>query len=318
MAMTLSPFGQIKKANRILLDKAGQRIAAREAADNIVANEAGRVTVGAAERTAANQVKNTAGKYANGYRRASFTEAVTNSAKLGAEIGEATGLGFVGAGIVGATAGAVRGLGKVGVSMLSPKARSVYRALEESALHKYQAVYDKLLPKTQFGRAAAIYGGRVARNTIASGFSEAAEEAVQYLNSNEDYASKYGWNGMSLADAFINDFYQGTRVANTYLAMLGLTDSELMSDPEYWSNYQGGFALSMFHTGTIRMAVEGYNAYKEMPIHNAILTTGIMNRELEAHDRAANTEFARQAMRKRTDETLDVLDWMERNDSRRE
>ena len=318
MLMTITPVSQVKKAARIILEKKGQRIAAREAADNIVANEAGRVTIGSAERTAAKQaVKNTNGTYSNGYRKVGFAEAVFNSAEAGAALGEATGLGFVGAGIVGATAGAVRGLGKAGVSMLSPKARGVYRALEEAALHKYQAVYDKLLPKSQFGKAVAIYGGRMARNTIASGFSEAAEEAVQYLNSKQDYASKYGWGGMSLADAFINDFYQGTRVANTYLAMLGLSNSELMNDPEYWANYQGGFALSMFHTGAIRMGVEGYNAYKEMPVHNAILTSAIMNRELEAHDRAANVELARQAMRKRTDETLAVLDWMEKNDSRR-
>ena len=202
--------------------------------------------------------------------------------------------------------------------MLSPKARSVYRALEEAAIHKYQGVYDKLLPNSKFGKAVAIYGARTARNTIASGLTEGAEEAVQYLNSHEDYASKYGWNGMSLSDMVVNDLYQGNRVFNTYMAMFGLSNSELMNDPEYWSNYRGGFALSMLHTGTIRLGIEGFNAYKEIPTHSAIITSNIMQREMEAHDRAANVEFARQAMRNRSDETLSVLDWMERNDSRRE
>ena len=320
LLFTVTPMQQFKKGSKILLNKAGSRIAEREVSGNIIGDAAGRVTVESAERSAASQAaKNTAsGTYSNGFRRSTFSEAVINSVKAGAALGEISGLGFVGAGIAGAAAGVVRGMGKLGISMLSPKARSVYRALEEAALHKYQGIYDRLLFNNKFARAAQIYGGRAARNTLASGFIEGAEEAVQYLNSKEDYASKYGWGGMSLADAFINDIYQGSRVFNTYMAMLGLSNSELMSDPEYWTNYRGGFALSMLHTGAIRMAVEGFDAYKEMPVHNAIITSGIMNRELEAHDRAANVEFARQAMRKRTDETLSVLDWMQQNDARRE
>jgi hypothetical protein len=147
--------------------------------------------------------------------------------------------------------------------------------------------------------------------------SEAAEESVQYINSKDDFASKYGWSGMSIGDAISRDLYSGARVFNTYAALLGLSDSELVNDPEYWANWKGGFALSGIHTGIMRFATEGYNAYREIPVHAALIETATMNRELDKKDRAANVEFARQAMRNRTNETLEVLDWMERNDSRR-
>jgi hypothetical protein len=39
--------------------------------------------------------------------------------------------------------------------------------------------------------------------------------------------------------------------------------------------------------------VEGFNAYREIPVHNAILESAVMNRELDKKDRAANVEFAR-------------------------
>jgi hypothetical protein len=68
----------------------------------------------------------------------------------------------------------------------------------------------------------------------------------------------------------------------------------------------------------MRIGAEGFNAYREIPVHKAILESAVMNRELDSKDRAANVEFARQAMRKRSSETLAVLDWMEKNDSRRE
>lgn len=163
-----------------------------------------------------------------------------------------------------------------------------------------------------------IFGAKTARAVAASQLSEAAEEAVQYLNSKEDFASKYGWGGMSLGDMIVNDIYQGARVFNSYMALLGLSDSELLNDAEYWANAKGGFALGGLHTGIMRFAMEGASAYKEYKVHPQILASGVMNREADMKDRASNVEFARQAMRRRTPETLAVLDWMQENDSRRE
>jgi hypothetical protein len=228
------------------------------------------------------------------------------------------GFGFPGEVIGGIAGGATGAVYKLGIDMLPVRARNLYRTLSEGTRHKYQDLYDKLLPNSKFGKAAALYGARAAKVTVANQLSEAAEEAVQYLNSKEDYASKYGWGGASISEAIAYDLYQGARVFNAYGALLGITNSEFLNDPEYWANWKGGFALSGVHTGIMRVATEGYNAYREIPVHSAILESAVMNRELDKKDRAANVEFARQAMRKRGNETLEVLDWMERNDSRRE
>ena len=107
-----------------------------------------------------------------------------------------------------------------------------------------------------------IFGAKTARAVAASQMSEAAEEAVQYLNSKEDFASKYGWGGMSIGDMIVNDVYQGARVFDSYMSLLGLSNSELLNDAEYWANAKGGFALGGLHTGVMRLAIEGPSAYK--------------------------------------------------------
>jgi hypothetical protein len=297
--VSVTPTGSIRKAASLYADRIGARIA-EEAGETVAAGKAAREI------------------YANGFRRKPLSQSIATGFARGAAVGEMSGFGFAGE-IIGGTAGAMANVaGRLGISKLSPSARNLYRTIEQQALHKYQNIYDKLLPNSKFGKAVAIYGGRAVKNTSASAMSETAEEAVQYLNSNEDYASKYGWNGMSFVDAIANDIYQGARVFNSYGALLGLTNSELLNDAEYWANAKGGFALGGLHTGVIRVGMEGFNAYRRIPTHEAILTSSIMNRELDAKDRASNVEFARQAMRKRTEETLSVLDWMEKNDSRRE
>lgn len=245
-------------------------------------------------------------------------EVLKGSFSKGAVIGEMAGFGVAGEVIGGSAYTLGKAAAKLGVEKLPAGTRNLFRSIEQKVMHKYQDVYDKLLPKSKFGKAAAIYGARSARIASASMMSEAAEEAAQYLNSKEDYAAKYGWGGMSIADAIFNDIYQGARIFNSYGALLGITESELLNDAEYWTNAQGGFALGGIHTGTIRAASEIYNAYREIPVHAAILESAVMNRELDKKDRASNVEFAKQAMRRRTAETLSVLDWMQKNDSRRE
>ena len=257
-------------------------------------------------------------KAANMYLGEQGVKILSGNYAKGAAIGEMAGFGVAGEVIGGSAYTLGHTLAKAGIEQLPTRAKNLFRSIEQGVMHKYQDVYDKLLPSSKFGKAAAIYGTRAAKTTSASMMSEGAEEAVQYLNSKEDYAKKYGWDGMSISDAIFNDIYQGARVFNSYGALLGITESDLLNDAEYWSNVQGGFALGGIHTGTVRAGVEGFNAYREIPVHNAILESAVMNRELDKKDRAANVEFARQAMRRRTNETLEVLDWMERNDSRRE
>jgi hypothetical protein len=100
-------------------------------------------------------------------------------------------------------------------------------------MNKYQNVYDKLLPK-DWMRIGARYGLNAARRGFMQATSEGAEEGVQYLNSKEDFASKYGFGNASLGDLIINDFVQGGRVAEAYLSLMGIGNSKLDDDLEFW------------------------------------------------------------------------------------
>lgn len=317
--LTLTPTAWLKKAATVKFNKMTDRWIV-DAAEDVVTDGAGRVTARSAAKAMNKKAINDATRetYANGFRKGSFAETFTKGANRGAAIGEMTGFGFTGQAIGWVGGGALNTAARIGLSALSPAARAAYRTAEGAVIHKFQNIYDKLLPSSEFGRAVWIYGGKTARATAASQLSEAAEEAVQYLNSKEDFASRYGWGGMSIGDMIVNDIYQGARVFDSYMSLFGLSNSELLNDAEYWANAKGGFALGGVHTGTMRAAIEGANAYKEYGIHSSILTSNVMNREAELRDRAANVEFARQAMRNRTSETISVLDWMQKNDRRRE
>jgi hypothetical protein len=131
----------------------------------------------------------------------------------------------------------------------------------ERAMYKYQGVLDKMFTNNG-SKLAAKYGVRIARNAATDALSEGAEEGVQYLNSLKNYAEEYGWGGMSLGDMIATDFMQGTRVANAYLSLLGLTNSELKNDAEFWNNVKGGFALGGLHTGVISAITETKGAIR--------------------------------------------------------
>jgi len=66
-------------------------------------------------------------------------------------------------------------------------------------------IYDKLLPK-DWMRLAYKYGINAANRGIRSTLSEGAEEGVQYLNSKEDFASKYGFRTPNISELLANDW----------------------------------------------------------------------------------------------------------------
>jgi len=148
--------------------------------------------------------------------------------------------------------------------------------------------------------------------------SEAAEEAVQYLNEKEDFASKYGWSTPSIPDLIWNDLRQGGRVLNSYLSLLGITESELKDDQEYWANVKGGFALGGLHTAVMSAVSNATEAAGKYKVADAILKSSVMNRELDKLNRASNTELARQVMVGRAKDVEDMLRDMEAQDARRE
>ena len=139
--------------------------------------------------------------------------------------------------------------------------------------------------------------------------SESAEEGVQYLNSKEDFASKYGFGNASLGDLIINDFVQGGRVAEAYLSLMGIGNSKLDDDLEFWQNVKGGFALGGmggFHPGQlINFYGNVKNAVRQYKTDQFIRQSAVMNRERNRLDRAANVAFAEQAMNGRGAEIIE-------------
>ena len=149
--------------------------------------------------------------------------------ETGATIMDSLGFGY-GGHIIGGTIGAItKPVFKLGASMLPETFRADIADLGRAFMHKYRWVYDKLLPK-QWMRLAAKYGLNAINRGVISGLSEGAEEGVQYLNSQEDFASKFGFSVPNIADLLANDWAQGRRVASAYMALLGLSKSELSDD----------------------------------------------------------------------------------------
>jgi hypothetical protein len=207
--VSVTPTGSMRKAAGLAIDRFGSRFITKELAEEVVADEAGRVTAKVAGREAAKEAaERSAGTaYKNGFSKKTLSQSMAEGFTRGATAGEMAGFGLAGE-MVGGSVGALGNAAvRLGIEKLPVRARNLFRSIEEGVMHKYQDVYDKLLPHSNFGKAAAIYGARAAKATAASMMSEAAEEGVQYLNSKENYAAKYGWDGMSIADAFINDIY---------------------------------------------------------------------------------------------------------------
>jgi len=298
-----------------VLDKMRSSASGRVAAE---ASEAASETVESGAKRAAQ------GKYANGFRRSdrTFTQAFRSGYSKGSEMADILGFGYAGHVVGGLAGGTAEGLGHAARQALNPRLRAAFDAFEEKAMIKYQGVLDKLTPEKAWQQALLKYGMKAGGRNLAIGFSEAAEEAVQYLNSKEDFASKYGWAGMSLGDMIANDVKQGGRVLDAYLSLVGLSNSELKDDEEYWSNLKGGFILGGMPMAnpsgiiqTVGNTVYGYNEYKTQ---DAMISAGVMNREYDKMNRASNAEMARQAFQNHEQHVLNVIDQMEAADRRRE
>lgn len=195
------------------------------------------------------------------------------------------------------------------------------RDLTDDLMFKYQAIYDKLLPK-DWMRIAFAYGMNTTRRGVLQGMSEGAEEGVQYLNSKEDFAGRYGFGSASLGDLIVNDFTQGGRIKDAYLSLFGIGNSPLDTDQEFWQNVKGGFALGGmggFHPGQV-MNVYGNvrNAVRQYTTNEMIARSAVLNRALDQKDRASNTLFAKLAMANREVEVSNRMKQLYEQDRRRE
>ena len=306
-------FGAIKKE----VTEGAEKVASKLKVDAL-----GRVGVAEAKNAAKQTVEEAAGTtYKNGFRKTARTigDAAKHGYKVGSATGDMLGFGFAGHTIGGVIGGTLESGAHVAMK-LNPAMQRAVESFADKAMIKYQGVIDKLTPHKAWQQALLKYGLRTGKRFAATGFSEGAEEAAQYLNSKKDW-SEYGWGGLTLSEMISNDLQQGGRILNAYMSLFGLSNSELKDDQEFWSNLKGGFALGGIGVdpmNVVQVAGNLVHGYKEYSTQNYIMTNGVMDREYNNANRAANTDVAKLALMNREAYVMDYMDAMEKADSKRE
>ena len=321
LAMNFLPTKPLTKAGDVVLD--GGKVLSKKLVNKVAKTKAGKVISSVSGEAARNAAEQTAERYANGFRRptSTFKSRISSGYDIGSAVGESLGFGYGGRIVFGGAGAVAREVAHQGSKLLTSQAKAFVRRYGDQIMNKYQNVYDKLLPK-DWMRIAVRYGLNATRRGLTQAMSEGAEEGVQYLNSKEDLASKYGFGNASLGDLIINDFVQGGRVTEAYLSLMGIGNSKLDDDLEFWQNVKGGFALGGmggFHPGQlINFYGNVKNAVRQYKTDQFIRQSAVMNRERNRLDRAANVAFAEQAMNGRGAEVIESMQTMYRNDRRRE
>ena len=326
-AIELTPMGAAyNKARGFVfnqLDKLGERIASKELVNEVTAQAGGKVTAKVAnEATKAATVeaeKKAGQRYVNGFRRATTSEAFKHGAEVGAATAAAAGHGIVGTTVAGAIGGTVNAGLNLAKAALKPSQRAIINKFEEIALNKYQKFYDTMFFNKEWAKLVAKYGVKSAKSAALSGFTEGAEEAVQYMNSLEDYASKYGFGGMSISDLIANDIAQGSKVMDAYLSVLGLGHSEYLNDEEWWQNWQGGFVLGGARIGTMKVPFKGVQGLaRELNTYYELAKESGASREADKISRQSYRTIAKEIMNGKSDAVMNVLNHLEEQDRRRE
>lgn len=309
--------------------KAGKRAIYKNLLGKTVVDDAGNLAVRAAEESAESAAVNAARqveKYSNGYAKSrSLKEAFKKGYGAGSTIGESAGFGYGGSVVGGSVLGSANAATYLAKKALPENLRHAIDDIGERAMYKFQHIYDKIAPK-QWQKLALAYTGNTVARGLASAMSEGAEEGVQYLNSKEDFAKKYGWNAPSIGDIIANDFVQGSRVAKAYLSVLGLADSELKDDKEFWSNVKGGFSMGFMNPMGMVLPGNIRGAYRQYKANDFITQNAITDREFSNIERSNNADIVKHitsggfklAGNTKTQELIQALQDAKQNDSRRE
>lgn len=309
--------------------KAGKRAIYKNLLGKTVVDDAGNLAVRAAEESAESAAVNAARqveKYSNGYAKSrSLKEAFKKGYGAGSTIGESAGFGYGGSVVGGSVLGSANAATYLAKKALPENLRHAIDDIGERAMYKFQHIYDKIAPK-QWQKLALAYTGNTVARGLASAMSEGAEEGVQYLISKEDFAKKYGWNAPSIGDIIANDFVQGSRVAKAYLSVLGLADSELKDDKEFWSNVKGGFSMGFMNPMGMVLPGNIRGAYRQYKSNDFITQNAIMDREFSNIERSNNADIVKHitsggfklAGNTKTQELIQALQDSKQNDSRRE
>lgn len=287
---------------------------------NIHGSNAASGEINASIQSGVRNATHDASRYANGFRRGNTLDSFKQGYSAASEAAEAAGMGGAGSiyyGVLGGTTKASAHL----LKKINPEFGAWANNVEEMLMHKYQYVIDKLTPNSGWSKLAVQYGIRAVPRSLKQALSEGSEEGVQYLNSKQDFASAYGYDGADFGELISNDMELGSRVASAYLSLLGMGKSELQDDQEFWNNVKGGFALGAHNPGVAQIGTmysSIHGVMQKMGATEAITRFAVVNREQERLNRVSNVALAKEAMSGRGRAVIEELERMQQSDSRRE
>lgn len=280
---------------------------------------------GAIEHTVEGAATNAAAEAAkdavNGSRYATLRKEFTDSFRGGFGLGEQTAT-VLGHGMTGQYVyGTMTGIGKAVLDQakkaLPTRGQAFIRLATHRAGQYYQDILDKI-PLT--ARKLSAYGLKMGKVWAVSSASEAAEEARQYVNAEQAKRQQMGLGELpSLGSLFANEYSAGSRTQAAILAELGIGDSDLLDNEEFWQNYKGGFALGGGHTVAMRAVSEIPGLVRQISADQAILNAGITNRIMMQNERAQGQLFAKEAMKGRSnmEQILNTMQQLKQEDARR-
>lgn len=280
---------------------------------------------GAIEHTVEGAATNAAAEAAkdavNGSRYATLRKEFSDSFRGGFGLGEQTAT-VLGHGMTGQYVyGTMTGIGKAVLDQakkaLPTRGQAFIRLATHRAGQYYQDILDKI-PLT--ARRLSAYGLKMGKVWAVSSASEAAEEARQYVNAEQAKRQQMGLGELpSLGSLFANEYSAGSRTQAAILAELGVGDSDLLDNEEFWQNYKGGFALGGGHTVAMRAASEIPGLVRQISADQAILNAGITNRVMMQNERAQGQLFAKEAMKGRSnmEQILNTMQQLKQEDARR-
>lgn len=280
---------------------------------------------GAIEHTVEGAVTNAAAEAAkdavNGSRYATLRKQFTDSFRNGFGLGEETAT-VLGHGMTGRYVyGTMTGVGKAVLDQAKKATPTRGQAFIRLATHRAGQYYQDILDKIPLtARRLSAYGLKMGKVWAISSASEAAEEARQYVNAEQAKRQQIGLGELpSLGSLFANEYSAGSRTQAAILAELGIGDSDLLDNEEFWQNYKGGFALGGGHTVAMRAVSEIPGLVRQISADQAILNAGITNRVMMQNERAQGQLFAKEAMKGRSnmEYILSTMQQLKQEDARR-
>lgn len=273
------------------------------------------------EGAATNAVAEAAKDAVNGSRYATLRKEFIDSFRGGFGLGEQTAT-VLGHGMTGQYVyGTMTGIGKAVLDQakkaLPTRGQAFIRLVTHRAGQYYQDILDKI-PLT--ARRLSAYGLKMGKVWAVSSASEAAEEARQYINAEQAKRQQMGLGELpSLGSLFANEYSAGSRTQAAILAELGIGDSDLLDNEEFWQNLKGGFALGGSNTIVMRAVSEIPGLVRQISADQAILNAGITNRVMMQNERAQGQLFAKEAMKGRPnmEQILNTMQQLKQEDARR-